>query len=59
MAYGDVYTTNGVTSGPCGHKHRSIDAALKCLVDHEDRMVIRNGNTTMWERIPGVWEPLR
>lgn len=54
----DVYTTNGVTSGPCEHKHRTIEAALKCLEGHEDRILIRNGNTSMWERQPGVWEPL-
>jgi hypothetical protein len=53
-----TFTTNGVESGPCGHQHRTIAAAQKCLAGHDDRMVIRDGNTTMWEPQPGRWEPL-
>lgn len=46
----DVFTTNGYESGPCGHKHQTIEAATKCLVGHDDRMVIRNNHTVMWLR---------
>ena len=46
----DRYTTNGVESGPCGHKHMTAESAAKCLKGHDDRMVIRNSNTTMWLR---------
>jgi hypothetical protein len=55
--YGDRFTTNGATEGPCRHQHLSVDAAAKCL--RGDRIVIRNGNQAMWfNDTRGVWEDL-
>lgn len=29
-----TYTTTGSVTGDCGHQHRSLDAAHRCLINH-------------------------
>lgn len=55
-----TYTTEGSVRGSCGHKHKTLESAIKCLqVDRDgcgaqgaysDRQVVRTGGEPMTER---------
>lgn len=57
MAKRVYYTTDGDIRGCCGHKHRSIDTAIRCLTadsdgcasqgGYSDRTVVRHDGTPL------------
>jgi hypothetical protein len=54
------WTTYSTRDGGCGHSHRSVEAADKCLAKFEKRMwrELRIGHTTreVWRVMPdGTW----
>lgn len=54
-----TYTTEGPARGGCGHQHRSLRTALKCLINdrseclssgfHSDRGVVRGDGSPLSE----------
>ena len=49
----DVYTTLGRVCGCCGHRHRTVQAAGRCLVDYRrgefsDRRVVAVAAGAPW-----------
>ena len=54
----DVYTTIGPGSGCCGHRHRSVREAGRCLAEYRrqessDRRVVAVGADAPWPPIQG------
>jgi hypothetical protein len=55
-----TYTTNGSVCGSCGHAHRTIAAAVRCIQKHQRDIESANGSRSYSDR--AVWrtdgEPL-